>query len=220
MFVKDWHDWKNNILRFTGLGIFNIALLFVLGYKAFVDFINTMQILFGSVWTRPYNHSIASFVRDLTTTGLGFFQPHTIAVLKENSSLIGFSFTLYYFICLLIILGRAYKNRENDINFDLLLVCTIGAMILPSLSIDYKLPLLSPALALALSYGLQSYHKIRRTVTSVLLVIISLAYSYTLFSFVHRPAILANCFPLIMIILTAITLLNVIENRKFFKAEI
>jgi hypothetical protein len=219
MFVKDWRDWKNNILRFAGLGIFNIALLFVIGYQAFIDFTNTMLILFGSVWIRPYNHSIASFVRELTTNGFGILQPDTVAMLNERASLIGFALALYYFICLLVIVGRAYKNDENGVNLDLFLVCTIGAMILPSLSIDYKLPLLSPAIALALSYNPQSDHKIRRIVTVLLLVTISLAYSYSLFSFVHRPVLVANSFPLIMVILTAITFLNIFEKRSFFQAE-
>ena len=219
MLVKNWRDWKNNILRFAGLGIFNISLLFVLGFRTFVDFINTMLTLFGSEWTRPYNHSLTSFVRDLSTTGFGILQPDTVAMIKEKSALIGFVLSLYYIICLIIVIGRAYKNNDNGVNLDLFLVCTIGAMILPSLSIDYKLPLLSPAIALALSYNPQRNHKIRRIITVILLVVISIAYSYTLFSFVHRPALLANSFPLLMVILTAITLLNIVENRTYFQVE-
>ena len=219
MFIKDWRDWKNNILRFTGLGIFNIALLFVLGYQTFIDFMNTMLTLLDAVWIRPYNHSLASFVSDLTSTGLGILQPNIVAMLRENSSYIKLILILYYLVCLLVVVGRAYKNNENGINLDLFLVCTIGAIILPSLSIDYKLPLLAPAIALALSYSPQGNHATRHVVSVFLLTIISLSYSYTLFSFVDRPVILQNCFPLFMIILTAITLLNIIENRTFFQAE-
>jgi len=219
MLVKNWRDWKSNILRFTGLGIFNVSLLFVLGYKTFIDFINTMLILFGSVWTRPYNHSLASFVRDLTSTGLGVFKPDTVSVLQENSSLIKFILILYYLVCLAIIVGRAYRNNESGINFDLFAVCTIGAMIIPSLSIDYKLPLLSPVMALALSYSPKNDHKIRQIIKMIVLIVISLAYSYTLFSFVHRPVFLANCFPLFMIILTGITCLNVVDKRSFSQVE-
>lgn len=218
MFVKDWRDWKNNILRFVGLGIFNFALLFVLGYQVFADFLNAIPTLLDSVWIRPYNHSLASFVSDLTINGLEVFQPHIVAILKENSSFIAFILTLYYFICLLIIIGRAYKNNENSINFDLFLVCTIGALILPSVSIDYKLPLLSPTIALALLYSPQSQNRIRQIIKAILLTIISLAYSFTLFSFVDRPVLLTSCFPLFMIILTAITLLNIVEKRIYFQA--
>ncbi|MBI5964602.1 MAG: DUF2029 domain-containing protein [Chloroflexi bacterium] len=219
MLVKDWRDWKGNVLRFVGLGIFNISLLFVLGYKTFIDFINTMSVLFGSVWTRPYNHSLASFVRDLTSTGLGIFKPDAVNMLKENSSLIRFILILYYLICLAIIVGRAYKNNENGINPDLFVACTIGAMIIPSLSIDYKLPLLPPVMALALSYDPQNDHRIRQIIKAILLIVVSLAYSYTLFSFMHRPTFLANCFPLLMVILTGITCLNVVDERKFFRTE-
>lgn len=219
MFIKGWRDWRSNVLRFVGLGIFNFALLFVIGYQGFLDFISTMLILFDSQWNRPYNHSIASFVRNLTTTGFGVLQSGTVALLKEKSLLIEVALIAYFFICLFVVFGRAYKNNENGINLDLFLMCTIGAMILPSLSIDYKLPLLSPAIALALSYRPFCDNKKRRILTVILLVVISLAYSYTLFSFVNRPLILANCLPLIMIILTAITFLNIVENRTFFRTE-
>lgn len=219
MFVKDWRDWRNNFLRFAYLGLFNIGLLFVIGFQGLVDFINTMQILFGSEWDRPYNHSIASFVRGLTTTGLGILQPNTVTKLRDNSLLISSALILCYLICLLIVIGRAYKNKETGINLDLFLVCTIGAMILPSLSIDYKLPLLSPAIALTLSCNSLGNGNTKRTLTAILLVIIAFAYSCTLFSFVHRPALLANCFPLIMIILIAITFLNVFNNRIFYSIE-
>jgi hypothetical protein len=219
MFVKDWKDWRNNLLRFAGLGIFNIALLFVLGYQVFIDFIKAIPTLLNSVWVRPYNHSLASFVNDLTSNGLGIFQPNTVAMLKDYSSLIKITLTLYFLICLLIVVVRAYQNNENGINFDLFLVCTIGALILPSVSIDYKLPLLSPVIALALSHNSRSVQKVRQVIVVMLLISISLAYSYTLFSFVQRPVLLASCFPLFMIILTAITLLNVIENRTFYHSE-
>lgn len=219
MLVKSWRDWKGNMLRFAGLGFFNVSLLFVLGYKTFIDFINTMEVLFGSVWTRPYNHSLASFVRELTSTGLGVFDHNVVNILKENSSLIKFLLILYYLVCLVIIVGRAYKNNENSINLDLFVVCTIGAMVIPSLSIDYKLPILSPVMALALSYDMKNNNKARQVIKEILLIIVSLAYSYTLFSFVDRPVFLANCFPLFMIILTGITCLNIVDERKFIRVE-
>ena len=219
MLVKDWRNWKENILRFAGLAFFNIALLFVLGYQAVVDFINALPTLMNAVWIRPYNHSLVSFVNDLTSSGLGIFQVDTVTILKENYSLIKFALTFYYLICALIIIGRAYKNKDNGMNLDLFLVCTIGALILPSVSIDYKLPLLSPAIALALSYNSQNHQKIKQVASAMLFVIISLSYSYTLFSFVYLPAFLTSCFPLLMLVLTAITLLNIIENRTFLRAE-
>ena len=215
LFIKDWKDWKNNIFRFLGLGIFNIGLLFVLGYKTFLDFIDTMSILFDSQWTRPYNHSLASFIRELTSSGLGIFEADTVAVLKENASLISVLFISYWAICLLIVIGRAYKNNGNGINPDLFLVCTIGALIIPSLSIDYKLTVLPPVLALVLSHDLKNSHGLRRALSLFLVFAISLAYSYTLFSFVHRPIYLESCFPLFMIILTSVTILNVVDDRKF-----
>jgi hypothetical protein len=219
MFIKDWLDWKGNLLRLVGLGLFNIALFFVLGYQVFVDFMNVLPNLLNSVWIRPYNHSLASFVNDLTSSGLGVFQSETVNVLKDYSGFIKIVLLLYYLACLLIVIIRAWKNNETGVNLDLFLVCTIGALIIPSVSIDYKLPLLSPALALALSYNFRSVSKLKQVFTSILLFVVSLAYSCTLFSFVHRPVFLGSCFPLFTVILTAITILNVVEDHKFSQPE-
>ena len=42
MFVDDWRNWKNVILRFVGIGLFNLMLFFVMGYQTFWDFIGSV----------------------------------------------------------------------------------------------------------------------------------------------------------------------------------
>lgn len=218
LLVKDWRDWKGNILRFVGLGLFNFSLLFILGYKVFVDFLEALPNLMGAFWIRPYNHSLVSFVNEFAATGFGVFQDSTMNIVDTNSGFIKLILTVFYFLCVVIVVARAYKNNENDLNLDLLLVCTIGALILPSVSIDYKLPLLAPSMALALSYPAKAEMNIyKRIAVSLILVVIAIAYSFTLFSFVHRPALVANSFPLFMVILVSITLLNVLEKRVYRK---
>lgn len=219
LLIKDWHDWKGNILRFVGLGLLNFSLLFILGYQVFVDFLGALPNLMGAFWIRPYNHSLVSFVNEFAATGFGVFQDSTMNIVDTNSGFIKLILTVFYFLCVVIVVVRAYKNNENDLNLDLLLVCTIGALILPSVSIDYKLPLLAPSMALALSYPAKAEMNIyKRIVVSLILVVIAIAYSFTLFSFVHRPALVANSFPLFMVILVSITLLNVLEKRVYKKA--
>ncbi|MFL7869571.1 MAG: glycosyltransferase family 87 protein, partial [Anaerolineales bacterium] len=44
MFIKDWRDWKGNIKRMAGLGLLNVALLFVLGYRNFINFVNSLLL--------------------------------------------------------------------------------------------------------------------------------------------------------------------------------
>lgn len=219
LLIKDWRDWKGNILRFVGLGMFNFSLLFILGYQTFVDFLGAIPNLMGAFWIRPYNHSLVSFVNEFASTGFGVFQDSVTNIVSSNSTLIKAFLALSYFICILIVVVRAYKNNDNDLNLDLLLICTIGALILPSVSIDYKLPLLSPSMALALSYSVKDNVGVyRKIAVSIILILVAGAYSFTLFSFVHRPALVANSFPLFMIILVSITLLNILEKRKYTKA--
>lgn len=218
LLVKDWRDWKGNILRFVGLGLFNFSLLFILGYQVFADFLAALPNLTGAFWIRPYNHSLVSFVNEFATTGFGVFQDNAMGFVSTNSTLIKSLLTIFYFICVLIVVVRAYKNNDNGLNLDLLLICTIGALILPSVSIDYKLPLVAPSMALALSYPVGNNISVyRKIAVSIILIVMATAYSFTLFSFVHRPALVANSFPLFMIILVSITLLNVLEDRKYSK---
>jgi hypothetical protein len=42
MFVDDWRDWKNVVLRFLGIGLVNLLLFFVMGYQTFQDFIRSV----------------------------------------------------------------------------------------------------------------------------------------------------------------------------------
>lgn len=219
LLIKDWRDWKGNLLRFAGLGVFNIALLFVLGIRVFQDFLNAVPTLIGAVWIRPYNHSLTAFVNELTTTGLGILQPEVVSNLSGQAALLKLALLLIYIACFTVVIARSYINDDHGINFDLLLVCTIGALIIPSVSIDYKLPLLSPALALALTHAPRSIGGVRGVFRAFLFVSVSLAYSLTLFSFVHRPAWLGNSFPLFMVILIAVTLLNVTERRTYPKLD-
>ncbi len=185
----------------------------------FADFIGALPNLTGAFWIRPYNHSLVSFVNELAATGFGVFQDSVMGMVSTNSALIKSLLTIFYFICVLIVVVRGYKNNDNDLNLDLLLICTIGALILPSVSIDYKLPLLAPSMALALSYPVKNnIDSYRKVAVSAALIVMAAAYSFTLFSFVHRPALVANSFPLFMIILVSITLLNILENHKYSKS--
>lgn len=213
MFVKDWRDWKGNLIRFMGLGAFNIALLFVLGASAFADFVRVISAYSGATWSRPYNHSIRSFVYGLAHSEPALLSPGAAAWLDENLLLVEVLFAAYFLLCVLAVLTRHYKNGGRGINYDLLLVCTIGAMIIPSVSIDYKLPLLAPALAMALSHRSMQARGPGKVASVLLVTIVSAAYSVTLFPFIDRPSLLANSLPMLMIILTAIALLNFLDDR-------
>ena len=213
MFIKDWRDWKNNILRFFGLGIFNLAFLFSMGWQTLLDFTKALPVLLGAIWSRPYNHSIKSFIHGLANSEYGTLPPAAGSWIRENLSLVEYILLAYYFICLLTVLSKAYKNKEQSINFNLLLICTIGLMILPSSSVDYKLPLLAFPIAMIASARQEQLQGYKRILEIGLFIFISFAYSVTLFPFIYKPDFLANNFPLLLGILTAVTILNFLETR-------
>jgi hypothetical protein len=212
MFIKDWRDWRGNLIRFTGLGLFNIALLFVLGPSVFVDFLSSITGYTGATWSRPYNLSIRSFVYALSHQEIVPLSSSAAVWLDKNSTLVELSLMAFFFLCLFAVIVKAYRNRECPLNYDLLLICTIGAMIIPSVSIDYKLPLLALPLLLALAGRSMQSSGLRKIIVILLIIVVSSAYSVTLFSFIDRPPFLANSLPVLFIILTAITLLNFLDG--------
>lgn len=213
MFIKDWRNWKNNILRVSGLAIFNITLLFALGWQTLADYIKALPILLNSTWSRPYNHSIRSYVYGLTNSEYGMLPITTVSWIKQNPNWIGHFLFACYFLCLLAVLLKAYKNKKGAINFNLLLICTIGSMILPSSSVDYKLPILAFPLAMVISTRQVQVQGIGRILEIGILLFLSLAYSVTLFPFIYKPDILVNNFPVLLGILIAVTILDFLETK-------
>jgi hypothetical protein len=207
MFIKDWRDWKNNLLRMAGLGLVNFALLFSMGYTTFFDFLRGVgqQVLHQSPWMG--NHSIKSFVYNLGLNGFGVLQENVLAWTRQNPALLEFLLMGIFAVCFLSIIVAAYLRRETGLNPTLLLVCAIGALIIPSVSHDYKLSLLAGPVSIAFSCLTVSRKPWRQILISMLIFVASFAYSVTLFPFKYRPDFLANSFPALLGVLVAFTLL-------------
>lgn len=216
MFIKDWRDWKNNIKRLAGLGLFNLALLFVIGPDIFMKFLNALPKNNGSeVVTFPGNHSITVFVYNLAHDEYGQLSGTLLSWLKNNSTPVSLIFFGIFGVCFLLVLYRAYRENNNGINADLLLMCTLGALMIPS-SIDYKLELLAAPMALAL-YNREMPVKLWQKIVFALTVFsASFAYSLTLVPYKYRldSGIFANSFPMLFMILIALTILNLISKNK------
>lgn len=213
MFVDDWRDWKTNLKRFAALGLANFLLLFLLGFSYFDSFI---QHLINEAATHEieYNHSIYAFVANLSASGYGLFDGHALQWIKNNSGLIEIALYLYFLTCLLIVLWNAYWQNVRGVNANLLMICLLGGMMIPAISHDYKLPLLGAPFVLIMS-DLQRREGGRGRIFSMPLVIIaSCAYSATLVPFNARPVYLENAFPLLLIILTVVTVLDVMKKAE------
>ena len=207
MFVSDWSEWKKNIKRLFFLAAVNFALLFVLGPCIFVDFMKAIitQIVNPHIWKG--NHSIRSFVTQVSNLasehGLTWANQYT--VLAQIALLVIFA-----------IIMQAYRQKQNGINSPLLLSCTIGALLIPSVSHDYKLSILAAPVAIFLSnvyFPLSKKNSSRERIIFITLIfILSAAYFTTIFSFTNKPLVLWNNFPALFAMLF-VTVISSILTR-------
>jgi len=212
MFIKDWRDWKGNFMRFAGIGILNVTLLFSVGTSMLAAFIKSIRTYSSDIWSRPYNLSSRSFVHALAGEEIIPLSASTTIWIKENLALLEVCLLGFFALCMVFVIFRAYRNNERVVNFDLLAILTIGALMIPSVSIDYKLPLLALPLSLALSQRNIQASGVKKLIPILLITSISAAYTVTLFSFVNKPAYLANNLPMLIIMLAGITLLNLFDG--------
>ena len=200
MFIENWRDWKTNIARMFGLGLFNLSLLFVLGYQVFVDFIRNLasaQVEFQS--SRREDLSIQGFVYNLTTDGFGLFQQPVLDRLAEYSGWIETGFLVLFGICLFSIILHAYLRDQKGLNIYLLTVCTIGALIIPSASMDYKLPLLVAPFAITLANLPDIQVRFKKFISIILILLSSAAYWSTQFPFTVKPYLISRNFPALIL---------------------
>lgn len=197
LLIRDWRDWKANLKRMALLTIANFALLFVMGPSIFVEFVNLLTVRTADparmVFTFPINSSIHSFVIHTSSVAAthGLRMPDRYYMLAE-SCLLG-----VVAACLLLLMLRLYQRRSRDLDPYLLLACAITAILLPTISFDYKLPMLAAPLALVFSAPAQPQGSGsgRLWLTIVLTFIISLAYSSTLFSVVNKVPLFTSISP-------------------------
>jgi len=213
MFVDDWRDWKNNIIRFGALGLTNILALFLLGFSYFSSFyIHMTKGLSGTSELFVLNHSVKSFVFILPEIGAKLLGANTSSWVKDNGGMLEIVFLLIFLICFLTTLVNAYLKNASGVNANLLLVCVIGGMTVPAISHDYMLPMLAAPFALFVSDLHAREYPWGKWLTILLIVFLSFVYALTLFPIEYKPAYLQNEFPMLFIILIAATLLNVAQR--------
>ncbi|MBI4761819.1 MAG: glycosyltransferase family 87 protein [Chloroflexota bacterium] len=211
-FVRDWRDWKSNLKRWFGLGAFNFALLFALGYREFLGFVDTVMIQIRTPsWTWNGNHSLQAFIFNFMRDGYGLVSPATLAALQRNSGTITYILLGIILACIFAVVIRAYLLKENGFNPYIFGVCTLGALIIPT-SNDYTLPILAAPLALFLS-SLPPIRGFRAKVPAILLILtISAAYASILLPFKYKPYFMNNSFLPLLLILIAGTALYFLKD--------
>ncbi|HMB21861.1 MAG: glycosyltransferase family 87 protein [Chloroflexota bacterium] len=214
MFVDDWRDWKTNLKRFAALGMANFALLFLLGFSYFSNF--TSHLMASSadrheIWAG--NHSIKSFLTMLTIPESHLLDANALAWLQERIGLFTFLFLAYFAICFVLVWVNSYRRNLRGIDSLLLMACTLGVLTVPPINHDYTLPLLATPFALMVAEPFTRNVPARIAVI-LLLVAAAFAYAATLVPYIRKPLYLQNSFPLLIVLLTATTLLSFLREKQ------
>jgi hypothetical protein len=211
MLISNWQDWKNNIKRFSMLAAVNLALFFVLGPYVFVNFVKAVLLSSVHPFVWVFNHSIRSFVIVYSKIA----QDHGWVGVNQYSHLAQIALLAIISVCIFLILLQTYRQKQKGINPLLLLACTLGALLIPPLSHDYKLSILAaPVAILFLNDTLRENTRgtCLRIIFIVLILIFSAAYSSTLFSYTNKPLILQNNFAALLTMLLVITFLSLVSK--------
>lgn len=214
MFVDDWRDWKTILLRFTGIAIFNFILLFAMGYEtlqAFIASVFTQLSTPSQTWNG--NHSIKSFVNTMTVDGFGIIGPDTLAIIRQNNGFIANALLLVVLACIIAGVWMYHSRRQKGLDTYLLLGCTIGALTIP-VSNDYTLSILASPMALFLCNLAELKDSWKRSISILLVIGISFAYSSMLIPFKYKPYFMNNVFPPLLIILIITTCLNFMRYKN------
>lgn len=215
MFVEDWHAWRASLKRLIGLGLLNVAALFLMGYQEFINFLASISKRFVTPFRWVGNHSIYNFVWNLTHGGAGLVSPEVSNQLNQFAPALRTFLMVYVFACLVLIVVKAYRECATGLNRYLLVASTIAAMLIPSESQDYKLAFLAPVLAIF--FATQDFwddiHPRFWGIAGVLLI--AAAYSVIVFPFKYRPEFLQFSSPALFVILTVVTGLALFRKNNY-----
>jgi hypothetical protein len=215
LLVQDWDDWRANLRRFLGLGAFNLALFFILGYRIFVDFVAALwkQIHNPNIWMG--NHSIRSFVQMFFVSDEG---PQWLKGSWLQSNIIALEIVLIVIVVMLMVLVvlGASQRKWRGLDPYAFLALTLGALLIPSVSHDYTLSILVPPVALFLHAPpfVQRLTVRRRYVFLLLALLFSLTYFSTLFSYTIKPLLLQNNLPALLVMLILTTAFSWMDEKK------
>ena len=214
MFVDDWRDWKIILRRFAGIGIFNFVLLFIMGGKMFLEFINAVVTQIATPgWGWNGNHSIKAFAGLLANDGLGMIPPNILATFQGNPGPVSTLLLLLFLAAFVSAIVIFHLRKEPGIDMYLLLTCMIGALIIP-VSNDYTLSILTAPMALFLA-NLPDIKNSRYKFASILLMLsIAISYSSLLIPFKYKPYFLNNAFLPLFLILIFTTILNFLRYKN------
>jgi hypothetical protein len=218
LFIDDWAQWKKTIKEFIILGLVNGLCLLILGWDIFVDFVLsiTTKISDPQVWVG--NHSARSFVTYFIEEILERDSYQRFWGIAQYQELMIWVLMGIIILLLIATLIHLFLSKSKGFDSGLFLILTTCALIIPSVSHDYTLPLLSVAIIFFIGEELKQDADNISGIRKLLLSIAVFFYASTLFSYTNKPICLQNNFPAIFIILLITTCL-VISKRKIIKQK-
>lgn len=202
LLTHDYRDINGNLRRAGRLAAVNIILLFALGPQRFLEFMSAIGAVASGFAGWSLNHSIDSFVTfaDITLS-------RHIALPAYASAVAHWTLTLSSLACLGAIFGLNYRDRQTGLDPYLLLACTISALLIPPVSLDYKLSILVAPTALAVIEFAQRAavpsHPRGPGIAALFLMIA--AYATTLFTYELKPTVLDNNCVALFVMLGCVT---------------
>ena len=211
LFVTDWSKWARNLRGLGALVAFNVALLFALGLERFLEMLNVLRTTSSNkIWVG--NHSTHSFSNLFTESRLE--QESAWAWLMQDAWSMEVAVLAIVLTSALVILLASMSRKQAGVDGALLLACTVLALVLPAASHDYTLALLAGPMAIYLGQVGIDADPQRQAVTNLLVFVLSLAYSSTLFSYVYKPEWLGNNLPMLVIILVVVAVMTRYSQRR------
>jgi hypothetical protein len=213
MLVDDWRDWRVNLRRFALLAAVNGGLLFIGGYRLFLDFLRavTQQLVEPTMNYWNGNHSIKAFVHGLSNTGYGLIPKSALPAWRSAAPTIEAALLIVLAACILVAIVRQQRSGAAGTAPTVMLVCTMAALMVP-ISNDYKLAILAAPMSVALAAAPEGGR--RRPAVAAVLVLAGAAYTSLLFPFKYKPYYLWNSFPALLLILLSMSLLDLLGDRR------
>lgn len=197
---------RNDLMRVGAIFVgINACLLLALGPEVLGQFcVNLTKIMNGEP-LQVVSASVKSYTGYLQNLGYSSWKrEHLIYVLMLSVSL-----------CLLITLFGQARFKAGASPYKVINVFVV-AIVIPSVSYDYKLPFLSLPMAYFWGYLFAGErNELSGRIGISLLFLLSFCYFGTLFSYVYRPAIIANSFPFVFGMMICSTILD-LRHRFLF----
>ena len=204
MLINDWTDWKDILKRFSLIFGISFILFFVMGYQTFINFVKKIIWFISNHGTGVRNTSITGYV----------YQSQIIEWIKPFSLIIQYFYLIIFCIFFFAIIYKAIRQRESGLNPYLLLACTVGAIIIPTTSNDYRLSILTGPIAIVLMEITSTNNSRSNFISLSLIFLTSFAFASTQFSNVYKPVFFQNNFPALMAILFLVACLYYLRDQK------